>query len=64
MTTMDYNALVAGAVRQMMSSIKQQPVVEKLRALLIEALAVAAAIRDNAQDDQEPLPADIAESLT
>ena len=61
-----YTALVSAKSSTLshVSSIKQQPVIENLRALLTEALAVAAAIRDNAQDDQQPLPADIAESLT
>ena len=38
-----------------MPSLKQKPVIERLRFLLEEAAAVAAAIRDNAQDDHEPL---------
>ena len=38
-----------------MPSVKQKPVIERLRFLLQEAAAVAAAIRDNAQDDHEPL---------
>jgi len=38
-----------------MPSAKQAPVIERLRFLLQEAAAVAAGIRDNAQDDHEPL---------
>jgi len=38
-----------------MPSVKQKPVIERLRFLLQEAAAVSAAIRDNAQDDHEPL---------
>ena len=38
-----------------MPSVKQKPVIERLRFLLQEAAAVAAGIRDNAQDDHEPL---------
>jgi hypothetical protein len=40
-------------------SAKQMPVVERLNDLLYEALAVAAAIRDNAQDDSDYLPLDV-----
>jgi hypothetical protein len=40
-----------------MSSLKQKPVIEKLRFLMEESMAVAAAIRDNAMDDGEPIDA-------
>jgi hypothetical protein len=40
-------------------SAKQEPIVERLNDLLYEALAVAAAIRDNAQDDSDYLPLDV-----
>ena len=40
-----------------MSSLKQKPVIEKLKLLMEESMAVAAAIRDNAQDDGEPIDA-------
>ena len=40
-----------------MSSLKQKPVIEKLRFLMEESMAVAAAIRDNAMDDAEPIDA-------
>lgn len=43
-----------------MASIKQAPVIIKLQGLLWECIATAAALRDNAQDDHEPLdPADL-----
>lgn len=38
-----------------MASIKQAPVIIKLQGLLWECIGVAAAIRDNAQDDGLPL---------
>ena len=40
-----------------MSSLKQKPVIEKLKLLMEESMAVAAAIRDNAMDDAEPIDA-------
>jgi hypothetical protein len=40
-----------------MPSAKQAPVIERLHHLMGEAAAVAAAVRDNAQDDGEPLDA-------
>ena len=40
-----------------MSSLKQKPVIERLRFLMEESMAVAAAIRDNAMDDAEPIDA-------
>jgi len=43
-----------------MPSVKQAPVIERLHHLMQEAAAVAAAVRDNAQDDGEPLdPAEL-----
>jgi len=44
-----------------MPSLKQKPVIERLHYLMRECRAVAAAIRDNAQDDGEPL--DLAELI-
>ena len=40
-----------------MSSLKQKPVIERLRFLMRESMAVAAAILDNAQDDGIPIDA-------
>ena len=40
-----------------MSALKQKPVIERLRFLMEESMATAAAIRDNAMDDAEPLDA-------
>jgi hypothetical protein len=40
-------------------SAKQKTVLERLDELLYEALAVAAAIRDNAQDESDYLPLDL-----
>jgi hypothetical protein len=40
-----------------MPSVKQAPVIEHLHHLMGEAAAVAAAVRDNAQYDGEPLDA-------
>jgi predicted dienelactone hydrolase len=43
-----------------MPSVKQAPVIQRLHYLMREAAAVAAAVRDNAQDDGEPLdPAEL-----
>jgi len=43
-----------------MPSVKQAPVIERLHHLMRECRAVAAAVRDNAQDDGEPLdPAEL-----
>ena len=44
----------------LMPSLKQKPVIERLHHLMQECAAVAAAVRDNAQDDGEPLdPAEL-----
>ena len=40
-----------------MSSLKQKPVIEKLKLLMEESKGVAAAILDNAQFDGEPIDA-------
>ena len=40
-----------------MSSLKQKPVIERLRFLMQECAATAAAVRDNAMDDGEPIDA-------
>ena len=55
MTTADYHHTVASA--STMPSAKQAPVIKRLHHLMGEAAAVAAAVRDNAQDDGEPLDA-------
>ena len=43
-------------------SVKQQPVLEEFSRLLDQAQAVAAAISDNAIEDQEPLPRELLQS--
>lgn len=42
---------------------KQQPVINRLHDVMEHALAYAAAIRDNAQDDQQPIPAELVASF-
>lgn len=42
---------------------KQQPVINRLHDCMMQALAYAAAIRDNAQDDQQPIPAELVASF-
>ena len=42
---------------------KQQPVINRLHDAMEHALAYAAAIRDNAQDDQKPIPAELVSSF-
>lgn len=42
---------------------KQQPVINRLHDCMVQALAYAAAIRDNAQDDQQPIPAELVASF-
>ena len=44
-------------------SAKQQPVINRLHDAMEHALAYAAAIRDNAQDDQQPIPAELVSSF-
>jgi hypothetical protein len=44
-------------------SAKQQPVINRLHDCMTQALAYAAAIRDNAQDDQLPIPAELVASF-
>ena len=44
-------------------SAKQQPVINRLHDAMEHALAYAAAIRDNAQDDQKPIPAELVASF-
>ena len=44
-------------------SAKQQPVINRLHDCMTQALAYAAAIRDNAQDDQQPIPAELVSSF-
>jgi len=45
-------------------SVKQQPVIQRLHLLMLDAIAVSAAIRDNAQDDGEYLPDDLVLSFS
>ena len=48
-----------------MPSAKQKPVIERLHYLMRECRAVAAAVRDNAQDDHEPLdPAELIDLIS
>lgn len=47
----------------MAHSIKQLPVLDRLGDTLTLALAYAAAIRDNAQDDGQPICPDLASAL-
>jgi hypothetical protein len=42
---------------------KQQPVINRLHDAMERALAYAAAIRDNAQDDRQPIPAELVASF-
>jgi hypothetical protein len=42
---------------------KQQPVINRLHDAMERALAYAAAIRDNAKDDQQPIPAELVASF-
>ncbi len=44
-------------------SVKQQPVINRLHDAMEHALAYAAAIRDNAEDDQQPIPAELVASF-
>jgi hypothetical protein len=44
-------------------SAKQQPVINRLHDAMEQSLAYAAAIRDNAQDDQQPIPAELVASF-
>jgi hypothetical protein len=44
-------------------SVKQTPVINRLHDCMTQALAYAAAIRDNAQDDQQPIPAELVSSF-
>ena len=43
---------------------KQQPVINRLHDAMERALAYASAIRDNAQDDQQPIPPELVASFT
>jgi len=48
-----------------MPSLKQKPVIERLHHLMRECAAVAAAVRDNAMDDGEPLdPAELIDLIS
>lgn len=45
-------------------SQRNQPCIDKLDTLMSEALAVANAIRDNAQDEQQPIPLELVLSFS
>ena len=45
-------------------SVKQQPVIHRLHLLMLDAIDVSAAIRDNAQDDGEYLQDDLVLSFS
>ena len=45
-------------------SERNRPCIDRLDALMTEALAVANAIRDNAQDEQQPIPPDLVLSFS
>ena len=45
-------------------SERNRPCIDKLDALMSEAMAVANAIRDNAQDEQQPIPIDLVLSFS
>jgi len=42
---------------------KQQPLINRLHDLMTDAVAVAAAITDNAIDDSQPIPPELAASF-
>lgn len=44
-------------------SIKNQPVISRLHDALDQAAAYAAAVADNAIDDQQPIPADVVSAI-
>ena len=44
-------------------SAKQSPVINRLHDALLHARAYADAIRDNAQDDRQPIPQDLVTSF-
>jgi len=44
-------------------SVKQTPVINRLHEAMTQALAYAHAIRDNAQDDNTPIPLDLVASF-
>ena len=45
-------------------SERNRPCIDRLDALMLEAMAVANAIRDNAQDEQQPIPTDLVLSFS
>ena len=45
-------------------SERNRPCVDKLDALMSEAVAIANAIRDNAQDEQQPIPPELVYSFS
>ena len=45
-------------------SERNRPCIDRLDALMSEAMAVANAIRDNAQDEQQPIPIDLVLSFS
>jgi hypothetical protein len=44
--------------------VKQQPIVTRLHDTLEQAAAYAAAIADNATDDQQPIPLELVEDFS
>ena len=45
-------------------SERNRPCIDKLDALMTQAVAVANAIRDNAQDEQQPIPPELVYSFS
>ena len=45
-------------------SERNRPCLDRLDALMTQAVAVANAIRDNAQDEQQPIPSDLVLSFS
>ena len=45
-------------------SERNRPCIDKLDALMSEAVAIANAIRDNAQDEQQPIPMELVYSFS
>ena len=61
--TANYHHTVTSALQ--MPSVKQAPVIKRLHYLMQECAAVAAAVRDNAMDDGEPLdPAELIDLIS
>jgi len=45
-------------------SERNRPCIDRLDALMAEAVAVSNAIRDNAQDEQQPIPPELVHSFS